>query len=530
MNIDKIIKNGLTGEEVGKIMIKDLAWMYEKGTNDEAILRGEKELKHSLSQSEMKKLVDSLNTNKDIKAYNNYKKLHDYLNSLPSTFAINNLDAESMYWKFHNLISNFYNAEIQNDDLRSKPTIMTEKQYKELYKKEFDKIMTEWSVSVEDLIFNIIGHYFNLYEQGEKTKFNKYFDKAKKEKISNERIKNDYWEDGGYYILPNGIKSKDLTNEEWQKELHKYPPFSEMTLDFDREITPEELLNNLKVNQELGDNYSSCKWIEEKEKAPETETKFDVLEYVEEFYCSYITDTATIENFEELKQDYPELYKETLNLLFSMKGLEFLKDIPEEKYFDIDLISYEILYKNKILNYGNIDSTVHIQMQNGYNREIAVIQGNSINTDEKGYYKETEDPIKKEYLAENFLSNYSLFVPIMVERIKSGIKESLVIKETLKLLAEYIDIPEIEIMLGEVTLIDNVYFINNLMQNIPDFIFRYGGASELREKTKELLKLIDLKELRPSPEAIKKASKIINLDIFVNNEEERIYKILRGVE
>lgn len=525
MNINNIIKQGLTGEEVGKIMIKDLALMYGQ------ILAGEKEPRNILSQAEIKALVDSIKTNKDIRDYNNYKKLFDYLKSLPLLFGINNLDAESMYWKLCNMITVLHHTETLNDDLRFNPRIMTEKQYKELHKKAFNEIM-ERTISVEELIFKAIQYYLELYRKGKKTKFNKYFDKAKKEPITNNRIKNNYWleGEGGYYILPNGIKSKDLNQEEWQKELNKYPPFSEMILDLDRELTTEELLNNMRIGQE---NESPCKWIKEN-KAPDNATKFDVLEYAEGFY--YSEETGTEETLKELKIDYPELYKDILNDLFSMKGLEFLKDIPEKKYFRSEeqegIISYKILYKNKIFDYHLIDSLIKININkdNYPYREIAVIQGKSDNTDEKGYYKEKNILLKKEYMAEHILNEYKYIIPVMFDRIKEGVKESLVIKETVKLIAEYIDIPEIEVLVGEVTLINNIVHLNDIMENIPDFIFRYSGADELREKIKELLKPIKTKDLKPTPEAIKRARKFINIDIFVNNEEERIYQILRGAE
>lgn len=491
MNINKIIKQGLTGEEVGKLMIKDLAFMYKQ------VLEGEKEPKNILSQAEIKALVDSVKTNKDIRDYNNYKKLFDYLKNLSPIFSIHNLDAESMYWKLYNIITKSYNAEKLNYDLRFKPQIMTQKQYEELYKKAFNEIMRT-TESVEKLIFKAIQYYLELYKKRKKTKFNKYFNKAKKEPITNNRIKNNYWseDEGGYYMLPNGIKSKDLSQEEWQEELK---------------------------------NENHCKWIKDTT-APDDATKFDVLESVEEFYYSVETDTE--ETLKEFKADYPELYKEILNDLFSMKGLEFLKDIPEEKYFDVDLISYEVLYKNKIFDYHLIDILIkiYINKDNYAYREIAIIQGKTDEIDEKGYYEEKNTLLKKEYMAENILNKYKYIIPVVLDRIKEGVKESLVIKETLKLLSEYIDIPEIEIMVGEVTLIDNIIHLNDVMESIQEVIFRPGCASELKKELKEVLKPIKTEDLKPTPEAIKKANKLINLDIFVNNEEEKIYQILRGAE
>ena len=90
-----------------------------------------------------------------------------------------------------------------------------------------------------------------------------------------------------------------------------------------------------------------------------------------------------------------------------------------------------------------------------------------------------------------------------------GIKERfyLIIKEAVNLLSEYIEIPEINILLGEVNLIDKVIMINDLMESLPHEIERYGitegerPAEELKEELKNILKPIDLKNLKPSQEA-----------------------------
>ncbi len=513
-DINQIIKSGkLTGEEVGRLMIKDMIALYEEALKDRAILEGRKEAKGILTYAQRTALVNGLNTKEDILTYNEYKGLHDYLNKVPAVFDVYQLDAEATFWRLYHLLREFKHAEEENNRLKWQPKIMTQKQYDELKKKDFEEKMT-YTTSVEALILDALEYYIELYNKGEKTPFNKYFNKAKKEPLTNPRIKANYWAkgEGGYCVLPDGRSSRDMSKEEWQEEVMKH---------------------HKKIGTDEIPTIAEITFVEDLT-APEDATKWNVLEYAQGFYYSQETDSK--ETLGEFKADYPELYNELINKLASMKGLSFLKATPEAEYFNEDLISWKDLYNNKVLNYPDIVDSFNMDKCGG---GIAVLQPHvcypTKDIDEQGYYKTPEPYWRKHYMAEAILEgDWIEFIVKATAKLEYGIKECFVIKEAVNLLSEYIEIPEINILLGEVNLIDKVIMINDLMEILPHEIQRYGiiegerPAEELKEELKNILKPIDLKNLKPSKEATKKAKRIIDLKLIKEGNQDRIYNILRG--
>ena len=79
MNINKIIKQGLTGEEVGKLFLDDytdyhfrLGETAKRHKNKEKSLKEALNIKGLLSESEKQILFDSLKKDKDIKGTKGY--------------------------------------------------------------------------------------------------------------------------------------------------------------------------------------------------------------------------------------------------------------------------------------------------------------------------------------------------------------------------------------------------------------------------------------------------------------------------
>lgn len=94
MNINKIIKQGLTGEEVGKLFLDDytdyhfrLGETAKRHKNKEISLKEALNIKGLLSESEKQILFDSLKKDKDIKAYNNYRAILRYLDDIAIKMA-----------------------------------------------------------------------------------------------------------------------------------------------------------------------------------------------------------------------------------------------------------------------------------------------------------------------------------------------------------------------------------------------------------------------------------------------------------
>ena len=94
MNIDKIIKNGLTGEEIGRLFLEDytdyhfrLGETAKRHKNKEISLKEALNIKGLLNKTEKQKLYDSLKNDKDIKSYNNYMAILKYLDDIAIKMA-----------------------------------------------------------------------------------------------------------------------------------------------------------------------------------------------------------------------------------------------------------------------------------------------------------------------------------------------------------------------------------------------------------------------------------------------------------
>lgn len=94
MNINKIIKQGLTGEEVGKLFLDDytdyhfrLGETAKRHKNKEISLKEALNIKGLLSESEKQILFDSLKKDRDIKSYNNYISILRYLDDIALKMA-----------------------------------------------------------------------------------------------------------------------------------------------------------------------------------------------------------------------------------------------------------------------------------------------------------------------------------------------------------------------------------------------------------------------------------------------------------
>lgn len=528
-------KGKLTGEEVGRLMIKDIVETYKDALNNIALNKENKEAKGILTDAQRQTMVSKLETREDIKAYNEYRALHEYLIKDSTLLSLYHKEAQVAIWRLIHLISQLKNAEDEYNHTIYDPTIMTQTQYDSLKDKEIQEVLT-YTESIESLVIHALQYYIELYLKGKRTPYNKYFNKAKKELLTNSRIKANYWsgEEGGYYETPDGKKSTDFeTTEEWNKELNKYPPYNELITQESPEAEKLDAgdiyLHNKKVNKKY-EGKSPLKWITDPTAPPEA-TKLNVLEYVDAFY--YSEETGDNNTFWELKADYPELYKDLIKKISTMKGLEFIKDIPEKEYFNTKLIKWKDLINNKILDYKKFIDDPHID---GY-FSIAVLQGNKVisnKIDKQGDYVSKPPAWRNYFRAENFLIDNKEVVISEYEYLISNIKEALIVKEAFNIVEGFIKIPEINVLIEPITFNRDIDYLNIITKQILENLVRYGKytderpAEELKQELTNLFIQVDIEALRPNKENIKKAKKMMtDLSIFKGNMQS-VYDVLRG--
>ncbi len=172
--IQTLLKKGkLTGDEVGKLMIQDLVATYHnflKGKEDQGLL----------TLAEMNTIISGIKKSEDIKRYNEYRHLLEYIVNAAKAYMIYEGSAEEYLWRIYFLLSEMRHAEEENERSFWKPRIMTQKQYDELKKAEFNEKMS-WGFSVNRFLLHALDYYLNLYKDGKQTPLDKHFTAAKKQ-------------------------------------------------------------------------------------------------------------------------------------------------------------------------------------------------------------------------------------------------------------------------------------------------------------------------------------------------------------
>jgi hypothetical protein len=172
--IQTLLKKGkFSGDEVGQLMIQNLVATYKnylKGKEDQGLL----------TLAEMNTIINGIKKSEDIKRYNEYRHLLEYIANAIKAYMIYEGSAEEYLWRIYFSLSEMQHAEAENARSFRQPRIMTQKQYDELKKTEFDKKMS-WGFSVNHFILHALDYYLNLYQDGKQTPLDKHFTAAKKE-------------------------------------------------------------------------------------------------------------------------------------------------------------------------------------------------------------------------------------------------------------------------------------------------------------------------------------------------------------
>lgn len=207
-------KKGWTGKEVGQLLIASML--------NDIKQQGQGEKTPLFSQSDFEKMESSLTSDRDYISYGVYRDLYS---SIIDSFN----RGQGLYQQFYNGFSRLFTElrEVENADNAQKsiddtPLIMTESQYKRL-EAEAVQTLRGYKESYYSLLFYILEKFLDAGDEApepirtaiEATK------KIPAEKITFSRSYNEQMGEG-YYTLPDGRRSDQLTSEEWQKALMDY--------------------------------------------------------------------------------------------------------------------------------------------------------------------------------------------------------------------------------------------------------------------------------------------------------------------
>ena len=216
--LDKLLKKkGWTGKEVGQLLIASML--------NDIKQQGQGEKTPLFSQADFEKMESSLNSDFDYLSYGVYRELYS---SIIDSFN----RGQGLCQQFYNGFTRLYLMlrEVQIADNIQKaydytPLIMTESQYKRLKAKaEAEAVQTLKGnkESYYSLLFYILEEFLDAGDEApepirtaiEATK------EIPAEKITFSRSYNEQMGEG-YYSLPDGRRSDQMTSEEWQKALEE---------------------------------------------------------------------------------------------------------------------------------------------------------------------------------------------------------------------------------------------------------------------------------------------------------------------
>lgn len=212
--LNKLLKKkGWTGKEVGQLLIASML-------NDIKQL-GQGEKTPLFSQADFEKMESSLNSDFDYLSYGVYRELY-------SSIIDSYNKGQGLCQQFYNGFSRLFTVlrEVQTADNVQKayddtPLIMTESQYKRL-EAEAVQTLRGRKESYYSLLFHILEKSLDAGDEApepirtaiEATK------EIPAEKITFSRSYNEQMGEG-YYSLPDGRRSDQMTSEEWQKALEE---------------------------------------------------------------------------------------------------------------------------------------------------------------------------------------------------------------------------------------------------------------------------------------------------------------------
>ena len=501
-SVKKILKRGTaSGEEIGRLMIQDLVrscsnTVKSKRNNDGL-----------LTDEEKGSLVSMLNDPQDIKAYNDFRYVHEYLVHVPTLFMLNIQTAKTIYLQLDHIFTSLFDAEYINSCISLQPYILTKKQYNEQKIKDFDEKMN-LKCTAEELILNSVEYYVDQYESGKKTIFNKYFNDAKKKPLTNYRIKNrpilDYegMSPRGSYVLPDGRTNVSMTLEEWSNEVFNCMNQGQMP-----------------------------RWV-----ANDEENLYSAIQTASFFYASWETNSK--KTIFEFISDFPELYNALVDDLVE-KGID--RDaLNPQHIFDVEF-SFSDLYSKKIpwvvekVDFFKPKGTCGVAILDTDTTKLLTKAGQ---IDKDGDYYGSRHPylfFAKRFMAETVLKERTEEIRHLLEEYMAALKLCFAIHTGVELIGEFIKVPDVTNLIGDVETAQ-IESLNSLMSIIPDMIYRYNTfeeerpAKELKKELEELLQPIEIELLKPTSAAIENARKNIDFTTIQGNAKKLYALLLSGGE
>ena len=577
-------KKGWTGRELGIIELTNMALNFQQR------LQG-KEPKDLVDRAQFQRMISGITDKEQGRIYNGYIAIHEWL-SLHYNIAQTQLQqAQLQFRTLSGYITDAILAEDVYSYIEQLPAIMTQKQYETFRAERIEaQFYDEDGEPLYSNVFNLVERAITYYLrqlQREPQKPNPL--KAIRKKYLSQPVKSKLilskWNEAtgeGYYTLPDGRRSDEMTAEEWQdaittpamrEALTKMKATDGSGFEYTSEIAHERIIERAKVIFNGGTEEDADKAQAEREHSrglsmpatwhyyedPPTDlTKWDVIEQelLLEFFPADVDgsgDAYTDDNFTASMEDFIAEFKELVTVILKdidshfFKGEPGLSDIPIKKWYTT-IYDYKQLYEKGFYSMREeieADTSIFDGNRRAIFNGIAILRpsdllGRSPRIDERGNYVEPNlrRTISKFTLeaffpeAEDFADNLEI-----VEGARETLLDSYYFLKgynlALEMISGYYDVPELTVFQMNVAgLEDKIDALNGLVpilyKKITDTDYR---DKELQAKKLQVLKdlftEIDYKALEIPVESIERAREYFpDFKAFKSEHADTLYNIL----
>lgn len=483
LNIDKLLKQkGWTGSDLGRLQIVTTLKAFQK------VLDGEESPDTVVDRSHIREMLKTLDP-VEIAVYKGYIGIHEWFRVTYPAASATEQAAHLNLSYFVNLITVANISEEVYQYISELPAIMTQKQYEDLVARRKHEIMHPDGEPIGFNLFNLLEQAIH-YEvrQTENNPRKKTLLKPLKKKLENELVTDQHilsrynkvsgYE--GYYTLPDGRRSDQMTHEEWSAALEEYY----------QKPTPEEREEYLEKRYLINNDliYSGMNEIEADKKAEEIASegmpkaptewheyeappadlnKWEILEYyaLGEWYCSLDGECYEGMSYEEsllsdikaFKEEYPELVEIILKDM--ERYIKGVSTVPIEEWINT-IYEWEDLYSMNFYDFRE-DYIGDTEIFDGNYRAlfngIAIIKPSSLNVSrridkETGYYQPPEiRHLQSQYGLEAYFTECEDYAENVeaLETTRSQLLESLYFMNgwntALDLIAQAFDLEEIKV-------------------------------------------------------------------------------------
>lgn len=475
-----LAKGKLTGEEVGRIFLRDYARFLGAIQSEQA------PPKDKFTDAEKQAMVNGITEPYEIKQYNTYIGILQFLQKTAILYSEQYKQLKYLLVVLHRQIEQAKRIEVVRLLLADAPLTLTEPQYKRLKKEDLEAKLAK-KTSVAGIILTTTEYYLKAYLKGKETPYNGLFKAYKDKPLTNPEFKRNYWEEGanGHYETPDGKRSDKLPKKEWVKEVGRWQV----------------------KEAEAGEDY--IKWVDDGRQAPPDATKHDILEYLGNYLN--IGEDTTAKDLETFKNDYPDIYEAILAELKGIKALELLggytdPTISYKNLYELDLPYYREFFRFNpkdgeafIASFISIIPEEELKHWGKWERERYL--------DKDGNYKYQLSDHESKELTE--------LLPLTIERAKKHLIQLFAIQEIYRILGEE---------LGESCIAD--------LATDKNYLFKEADTDELAKKRQEvgipqkgfLLELIDLinDDIEDFKRMLRKTSPVIDQATI-----EEIHKVVK---